>query len=151
MGRGGCCTPTTVLWVHKKLPQSTVKLVLPSNESYESKTGCNRTLATVLWVPLIFSDGKSIATQIEVKLIPSKYFVAFAFVLIFAGTDDLLHSCSHRYFTPNSTFAFAFVILKVTNSEIIILFRFALNSRCGNHPHPHKMRKLRPKLRPRRI
>ena len=23
--------------------------------------------------------------------------------------------------------------------------------RCGNHPHPHKMRKLRPKLRPRRI
>ena len=37
---------------HRKLPQSTVKLVLPSNESYESKTGCNRTLATVLWVPL---------------------------------------------------------------------------------------------------
>ena len=23
--------------------------------------------------------------------------------------------------------------------------------RCGNHPHPHKTRKLRPKLRPRRI
>ena len=23
--------------------------------------------------------------------------------------------------------------------------------RCGNHPHPHNMRKLRPKLRPRRI
>ena len=22
---------------------------------------------------------------------------------------------------------------------------------CGNHPHPHKMRKLRPKLRPRRV
>ena len=38
--------------MHKKLPQSTVKLVLPSNESYESKTGCNRTLATVLWAPL---------------------------------------------------------------------------------------------------
>ena len=48
-------TISTVLWVHKKLPQSTVKLVLPSNESYESKTGSNRsyrTLATVLWVPL---------------------------------------------------------------------------------------------------
>ena len=45
-------TISTVLWVHKKLPQSTVKLVLPSNESYESKTGWNRTLATVLWVPL---------------------------------------------------------------------------------------------------
>ena len=28
-------TISTVLWVHKKLPQSTVKLVLPSNESYE--------------------------------------------------------------------------------------------------------------------
>ena len=45
-------TISTVLWVHKKPPQSTVKLVLPSNESYESKTGCNRTPATVLWVPL---------------------------------------------------------------------------------------------------
>ena len=48
--------------MHKQLPQSTVKLVLPSNESYESKTGCNRTLATVLWVPLkiaIASDGNS--------------------------------------------------------------------------------------------
>ena len=43
--------------VHKKLPQSTVKLVLPSNESYESKTGCNRTLATVLWVPLKNNSG----------------------------------------------------------------------------------------------
>ena len=31
------------------------KLVLPSNESYESKTGCNRTLPTVLWVPLSLS------------------------------------------------------------------------------------------------
>ena len=39
--------------MHRKLPQSTVKLALPSNERYESKTGCNRTLATVLWVPLI--------------------------------------------------------------------------------------------------
>ena len=41
-------TISTVLWVNKKFPQSTVKLELPSNESYESKTGCNRTLATVL-------------------------------------------------------------------------------------------------------
>ena len=33
-----------------------------------------------------------------------------------------------------------------------ITFWSFLNSwRCGNHPHPHKMRKLRPKLRPRRI
>ena len=47
-------TISTVLWVHKKLPQSTVKRVLSSNESYESKTGCNRTLATVLWVPLSY-------------------------------------------------------------------------------------------------
>ena len=43
-----------------KLPQSTVKLVLPSNESYESKTGCNRTLATVLWVPLNLSSCPSL-------------------------------------------------------------------------------------------
>ena len=50
-------TISTALWVHKKLPQSTVKLVLPSNESYESKTGCNRTPATVLWVPLTITKG----------------------------------------------------------------------------------------------
>ena len=37
---------------------STVKLVLPSNESYESKTGCNPTLATVLRVPLKFKGEK---------------------------------------------------------------------------------------------
>ena len=42
-------------------------------------------------------------------------------------TDDLSHSCPHRYFTPNYTFAFAFVILKVINSKIIV-FRFALIS-----------------------
>ena len=42
-------------------------------------------------------------------------------------TDDLSHSCPHRYFTPNYTFAFAFVILMVINLEII-LFRFALIS-----------------------
>ena len=44
---------STVLWVHQKLPQSTVSQALPSNKSYESKAGCNRTPATVLWVPLI--------------------------------------------------------------------------------------------------
>ena len=52
---------STVLWVHQKLPQSTVSYAFPSNESYESKAGCNRTPATVLWVPLSFdatSDAK---------------------------------------------------------------------------------------------
>ena len=39
-------TISTVLWVHKKLPQSTFKLVLPSNESYESKQA-----VTVPWQP----------------------------------------------------------------------------------------------------
>ena len=43
---------STVLWVHQKLPQSTVGQAFPSNKSYESKAGCNRTPATVLWVPL---------------------------------------------------------------------------------------------------
>ena len=42
-------------------------------------------------------------------------------------TDDLSHPCEHRCFTPNFTFTFAFVILKLINSEII-LFRFALIS-----------------------
>ena len=45
---------STVLWVHQKLPQSTVSQAFPSNKSYESKAGCNRTPATVLWVPLTF-------------------------------------------------------------------------------------------------
>ena len=44
---------STVLWVHQKLPQSTVSQAFPSNKSYESKAGCNRTPATVLWAPLI--------------------------------------------------------------------------------------------------
>ena len=43
---------STVLWVHQKLPQSTVSQAFQSNKSYESKAGCNRTPATVLWVPL---------------------------------------------------------------------------------------------------
>ena len=33
----------TVLWVHRDLPQNTIKPTLPSNETYESKTDCNRT------------------------------------------------------------------------------------------------------------
>ena len=57
----------------------------------------------------------TVATQIQVKLVPPKYFVVLAFVLILAGTDDLSHSCLHWYFTPNFTFAFTFVILKVTD------------------------------------
>ena len=44
---------STVLWVHQKLPQSTVSQAFPSNKSYESRAGSNRTPATVLWVPLI--------------------------------------------------------------------------------------------------
>ena len=43
---------STVLWVHQKLPQSTFSQAFRSNKSYESKAGCNRTPATVLWVPL---------------------------------------------------------------------------------------------------
>ena len=63
--------------------------------------------------------------EIKVKLIPPKCFVAVAFVLVLIGTRLLSHSRSHRYFTPNFTFAFAFLILKLNNSEIV-LFRFAL-------------------------
>ena len=48
---------STVLWLHQKLPQSTVSQAFPSNKSYESKADCNRTPATVLWVPLILGLG----------------------------------------------------------------------------------------------
>ena len=48
---------STVLWVHRKLPQITVKPALPSNESYERKTGRKYILATVLWVPLNAVSG----------------------------------------------------------------------------------------------
>ena len=70
------------------------------------------------------------------KLIPREYFVAFAFALILIGTDDTLHSYSHRHFTPNLTFAFAFVIQKVINSDII-WFRFALISVSMVCLNPH--------------
>ena len=74
-----------------------------------------------------FRPHGTVATEIKVKLIPQEYFVAFAFALILIGTDDHSHSCSHRYFTPNFTFAFAFVILDLINLEIV-LFRFTLIS-----------------------
>ena len=32
--------------------------------------------------------------------------------------DDLSHSCPHRYFTPNCTFAFAFVIWAAANGGV---------------------------------
>ena len=66
-----------------------------------------------------------------------KIFFRFRFRTDINWTDDLSHSCSHRYFTLNFTFAFAFVILKVINSEII-LFRFALISvsMVSNSAHP---------------
>ena len=50
--------------------------------------------------------------------------IACMFVLMSIGTDDLSHSCSHRYFTPNFTFASAFVTQNVFNSEVIV-FHFA--------------------------
>ena len=66
----------------QKLPQSTVKRVLPSNESYESKTGCNRTLATVLWVPL----NKHIASQTSmVRFGELLYFCVCVIFLCFGG------------------------------------------------------------------
>ena len=70
-------TISTVLWVHRKLPQSTVRQVLPSNESYESKASCNRTPATVLGVPLIL-------TQKNVSLVPTSFCRLAALTLKFA-------------------------------------------------------------------
>ena len=63
----------------------------------------------------------------KVKLISREYSFRFRFRMDIDWTDDLSHSCPHRYLIPNFTFAFAFAILKVINSEII-LFRFALIS-----------------------
>ena len=71
--------------------------------------------------------GHNVDTEMEVKLIPRKYVSLLRFRIDINWTDYLLHWCPHRYFTPNFTFAFTFVILKVINSEII-LFRFALIS-----------------------
>ena len=71
-----CGKTTAIAWTRSKIQKSS----LPS------------------WPRLL---QNTVATQINVNLIPPKYFVAFAFVLIFIGTDDLSHSCLHRYFTPN--------------------------------------------------
>ena len=69
--------------------------------------------------------------EIKVKLIPRKYIFSFSLSYLYSYfincADDLSHSFPHRYFTPNYTFAFAFVVLKVINSDIIV-FRFALIS-----------------------
>ena len=58
------------------------------------------------------------------KNVEPKIFVRFRFRIAISWKDDLSHSCPYSYFTLNITFAFAFVIPKVINSEII-LFRFA--------------------------
>ena len=68
-------------------------------------------------------------------LIPRKYSFAFAFVLKLIGSDDLSHSCSHRYFTPNFTFHFRF-----RNSEgnlfedhiVSLRFDFCVNGTVAN-------------------
>ena len=73
-----------------------------------------------MFYPLLHQFQDTVTTQTKLKLIPPKYDVAFAFVLIFIGTDDLSLSSSHRYFAPNLTFTFAFVILKAINSDIIL-------------------------------
>ena len=71
----------------------------------------------------------TVATESKVKLIPPKYFVAFVFVLILIGTDDFFFALIFTWMLDPKFdfFAFAFVILKAINSEII-LFRFALIS-----------------------
>ena len=73
--------------------------------------------------------------EIKVKLIPRKYLFAFTFAFDSNWTDAISHSCPYRYFTPNFTFAFVFVILKVIILEII-LFRFALISVSMVHEGP---------------
>ena len=49
----------------------------------------------------------TIATQTNIWF-PPRYVVAFAFVLLLIGTDDISHSCSHRYFTPSVYFRIRF-------------------------------------------
>ena len=53
----------------RELHQSTVKATLPNNESYESKTGCNRTPATLLWAPL--TPGAAEGVNVSVAFFPS--------------------------------------------------------------------------------
>ena len=89
-------TISTVLWVHKKLPQSTVKLVLPSNESYESKTGCNRTLATVLWVPMLYFWKMSSSNLFEDLIFLLACSVHFVRRRFWAISTESQRSCPNR-------------------------------------------------------
>ena len=90
---------STILWVHQKLPQSTVSQAFPSNKSYESKAVCNRTPATVLWVPLskpIFGHSAVSPTlwhEIITKIIPWELFF-----VIFEGFYALEISRKERHF-----------------------------------------------------
>ena len=71
-----------------------------------------KNLEKTAWLPDIEAVS-TVDTEIKVKSIPQTHFIAFDFVLILIGTDDLSHACPHRCFAPNFAFAFAFVILKV--------------------------------------
>ena len=65
--------------MHRKLPQSTVKAALPSNESYESKTGSNRTPATVLWVPLSLSNRRGGVLYANLRCLSCALVVVYVF------------------------------------------------------------------------
>ena len=77
----------------------------------------------------ILLDSATVDTEVKVKNNSPDLFFRFRFRIDIHWTDDLSHSCPHRYFSPNFTFAFAFVILKVINSETI-LFRYFLGDAC---------------------
>ena len=55
--------------------------VLPINESYESKTGCNRTLATVFWVPLTVLGALELHTNRKKSGVPTKGMQLFCSLL----------------------------------------------------------------------
>ena len=131
--QGKWCLPPVS---HSSLPKSSAQTQMESKErgclpglllaSYLPRFGGNATATTAPFGA--FHLSFSLPTcDTEIKINSPKIICRFRFRSDTTWTDDLSHSCTHRYFTPNFTFAFAFVILKVINSELI-LFRFAVVS-----------------------
>ena len=106
-------------------PKTYASLILRSSELQPHKLNRPQHFESCNCVLQRIQEKTTVGTEIEVKLIPQKYFFRFRFRFDINWTDDLSLSCPHRYFTLNFTFAFAFVTLTVINSEVI-LFPFAL-------------------------
>ena len=91
---------------------------------------------------------KYLAIQAGIITWPHLLGICAGMVVISAGGASSLPDLS---LAPTSQGCSAEIPLELSALKARVVCDCTITWRCGNHPHPHKMRKLRPKLRPQRI